>query len=594
MRMFPYALTAALAAANAVAAMDMDMHHGVADSSASPATPAAPAAPVEPTPHRAMHMHGVPILDTDLYPEERQFWEAYNTTSFLTAPAPHKAALYLHMAGMAGLLVFLQPIALVLNNVHSAWHLPLVTLNLAVLFVLMVCLATYGATAPPLYPNNAYSKMAWVLLVLLAAHFVFTLVRAAAAWSRALSDLHVVPSRYAKQTFELEPIHSTEEHMEPSGSIGLPSSTGTTVFDDNSNQSLFELDREGGSEHAWQTGPLSAIQRALAPVFSHPVVQKAVHSVGIASEVGFQLTNYLCWLFMFVFVPTGVVTVTGIAQGEHVFNVLAHFIKGGVFVLLGIVLLLRYSGAFASKGWAWNPRVLGERLLWWQRIQPQGTITMEMVESGLIAFYGCTNVFMERFASAGQPWSAKDLQHASIAFLYIGGGFCGLITEVKMLQYRHDTCLNAIGLGPEQRRRVTAALPGFSPNPFPLFTIYWTGLLMLKHVQALALLTAIHVQWGQLLCAGAAFRLATYVLLHLRPSLLLEAAKPITELITLFCLLAGGLIFMESTDPCILGMEYRGLTAMFTFNVSVGCVALLMAWQMLLLGFRDYLRDRRT
>jgi hypothetical protein len=38
-------------------------------------------------------------------------------------------------------------------------------------------------------------------------------------------------------------------------------------------------------------------------------------------------------------------------MGSNVFNGLAHFIKGGMFFMYGIVTLGRWLGAFAEMGW---------------------------------------------------------------------------------------------------------------------------------------------------------------------------------------------------------------------------------------------------
>ena len=46
----------------------------------------------------------------------------------------------------------------------------------------------------------------------------------------------------------------------------------------------------------------------------------------------------------------------------------------------------------------------------------------EFVESALIFFYGSTNVFLEHLGGWGGEWNAQDLEHMSIAVLFIGGG----------------------------------------------------------------------------------------------------------------------------------------------------------------------------
>jgi hypothetical protein len=46
----------------------------------------------------------------------------------------------------------------------------------------------------------------------------------------------------------------------------------------------------------------------------------------------------------------------------------------------------------------------------------------EMLESAVMFVYGCSNVFLEHLAGAGGAWSHGDLEHVSIAFMFIGGG----------------------------------------------------------------------------------------------------------------------------------------------------------------------------
>lgn len=224
------------------------------------------------------------------------------------------------------------------------------------------------------------------------------------------------------------------------------------------------------------------------------------------------------------------------------------------------------------------------------RFAPAGTITMEGIESFHIFFYGSTNVFLEHLAGSGGAWTAKDLQHVSIAFMFIGTGLCGLLTEYKLNHWRFE---HARG---HSHADLVAATPGYSPNPFPAFTIFWTGILMSQHAQASETSTTIHMQWGYLLSYGSFFRLLTFLILFLVPAASRgTASKPFTELITSFCLFCGGLVFMESTDQSIDAMEYRGLTPMFTFNLSVGFVSLLMAWEMILFIWKDWLvKTRKT
>lgn len=301
-------------------------------------------------------------------------------------------------------------------------------------------------------------------------------------------------------------------------------------------------------------------------------------------------------MYMFVDVAIGIAVGNLLGKGIRIFNLLAHWIKGGVFVCLGLLTLARYCGFGRKNGWAWNKVIItkeelnNQRPTFIQRLSPRGMITMEGLESFLIFFYGSTNVFLEHLAGAGGAWTAKDLQHVSIAFMYIGSGLCGLISEIKLNLWKFNHAMqHSDELSAED---VYAGTPGYSPNPFPTFTIFWTGILMSQHAQASETSTTIHVQWGYLLSYGSFFRLLTFVLLFLVPNKNFEPSKPFTELISAFCLLCGGLIFMESTDQVIEAMEYRGFTPMFSFNISVGVIALLMAWEMALFLWKNWLQDR--
>jgi hypothetical protein len=105
-------------------------------------------------------------------------------------------------------------------------------------------------------------------------------------------------------------------------------------------------------------------------------------------------------------------------MGDRVFSGLAHLIKGSVFFWFGIVSLSRWAGALSDWGWAWN-------------IKPskKNRPTAEFVESSLVFIYGITNVFMEHLNAWGSEWSAQDLEHLAITFLFIGGGLVGQIIE---------------------------------------------------------------------------------------------------------------------------------------------------------------------
>lgn len=91
-------------------------------------------------------------------------------------------------------------------------------------------------------------------------------------------------------------------------------------------------------------------------------------------------------------------------------------------------------------------------------------------------------------------------------------------------------------------------------NPLPALVVLLLGLMMSSHHQESMVSTMIHTQWGTLL-AGAAFaRAATYIIFYLSPPTSIYPGRPPTELITAFCLMAGGMVFMSSVR-CLLPFQ---------------------------------------
>lgn len=107
-------------------------------------------------------------------------------------------------------------------------------------------------------------------------------------------------------------------------------------------------------------------------------------------------------------------------RGSHIFNGIAHFIKGGIFFWYGLLTLGRWAGCFADMGWAWNITPAQSRIKLFRSSLP--CPSAEFVESFVIFLYGCSNVFLEHLAGWGEAWTAQDLEHVSIAVMFFGGG----------------------------------------------------------------------------------------------------------------------------------------------------------------------------
>jgi hypothetical protein len=107
-----------------------------------------------------------------------------------------------------------------------------------------------------------------------------------------------------------------------------------------------------------------------------------------------------------------------IQRDRHIFNGMAHFVKGGIFFWYGLLTFGRWMGCFADFGWAWNVKPSRDVVGKWKARVP----TAEFTESFVIFLYGSTNVFLEHLTAWGEAWTAQDLEHVAISVMFFGGG----------------------------------------------------------------------------------------------------------------------------------------------------------------------------
>ncbi|KAL9013522.1 MAG: hypothetical protein Q9173_001781 [Seirophora scorigena] len=307
----------------------------------------------------------------------------------------------------------------------------------------------------------------------------------------------------------------------------------------------------------------------------------------------YDAVDFLILIFGFVAILTGFITYGGVFKGSSIFNGLAHSIKGGIFFWYGLLTLGRWMGCFAEYGWAWNVR------------PPVGMVTArkakvpsaEFVESFVIFLYGSTNVFLEHLAAWGSAWTAQDLEHVSITIMFFGGGLCGMLVESNTIRHLLNASLARLDAGQKQYGFKEQWTPpktySFSMNPFPGLVILLLGLMMSSHHQHSMVSTMVHKQWGTLFVGFALARAVTYILMYLSPPSSYLPSRPPSEIISSFCLISGGLIFIASNRDTVAAMERYNLNAMFIFTVTMGFTAFLMAWQMIVLAIKGWTVRRR-
>ena len=245
-------------------------------------------------------------------------------------------------------------------------------------------------------------------------------------------------------------------------------------------------------------------------------------------------------------------------------------------------------GCFVEFGWAWNIR------------PPVGLVSSrkaalpsaEFVESFLIFLYGSSNVFLEHLAAWGQAWSAQDLEHVSITIMFFGGGLCGMLVESTRIRDSLNSMIltSPAGLVTQaMREKLTPPKTyGFSMNPFPALIVLLLGLMMSSHHQSSMTSTMMHKQWGTLFVGACLARGVTYILTYISPPSSYLPSRPPSELISSFCFISGGLIFMASNKDTVAAMERYGIHAMFPFTVMMGFTAFLMAWAIVVLAVKGW------
>jgi len=501
----------------------------------------------------------------------------------------HSGLMMAHIFLMTIAWVFALPIGVMLSISRSRYSLPTQFLFLAINAVGVLLVTIYNASTPDFYPNNAHHKLGWILTWVMSAQVVMGVISAYARRKDERGAFIPVSAENIAEHQRMQNIRPTQiyrfsndsgQGTEPNTESLRSQSISSTNSDDHQ---LPDVRREHEEEdqdekHGLMHG--SKVDKFLSKKIPGLLSSRVLR----VFQLFYDVVDRLILILGFMGLTTGIVTYGGFFIGPGVFSGLAHFIKGGVFFWYGILTLGRWAGCFADIGWAWNikPKAVGSR----------NRPTAEFVESFLIFFYGSTNVFLEHLAAWGSEWSAQDLEHISITVMFFGGGLCGMLIESKNIRGLLNTTKQAPNHLPYQSDEPKALEEPksyrFPMNPIPALIVLLLGLMMSSHHQESMVSSMIHSQWGTLLVGAAFARAATYIIFYLSPPTSVLPGRPPTELITAFCLMAGGMIFMASARDCVMAMENAGLDAMFIFTVSMGVITFLMAWIILVVAIKGW------
>jgi hypothetical protein len=502
-----------------------------------------------------------------------------------------------------------------LSIARSRYVLPLQFTFLVVNALALLIGVVYQHNTPELYKNNSHSKTGWIVTWIASAWVFMALIQTymnhneehsfddettqplnaanVAEYERVKEEDLESPYRYSNDSGQGTERNSASLYGSRSPSVESEDQQFPMPMRRNTHDELDDLE----DVNLEKPKPKSRFN----VFFSRNVARFVVGRTAKAFHLLYVIFERTVIVQGLVAILTGTVVYGGIAHGGAVFNVLAHYIKGGIFFVYGFLTLGRWMGAFADLGWAWNMKpsreVVGRR--------KANMPSAEFTESFVIWLYGCTNVFLEHLAAWGDAWTAQDLEHVSISVLFFGGG---LVSAPSLLHPLARTDVSQLGMiieSTKMRELLNSAVVtstshadddacqqprqyNFSMNPMPALIILLLGKMMSSHHQASMLSTMIHSQWGSMFMGFALARCLTYIVMYVAPPTSYLPSRPPTEIVTSFCLVAGGITFIVSNKDTVAALEAYGLDAMFTFTVTMGLTALLLAWTTVVIAIKGW------
>ncbi|KAI9717232.1 MAG: hypothetical protein M1828_007253 [Chrysothrix sp. TS-e1954] len=521
----------------------------------------------------------------------------YATESYW-AQSELSGVMYAHIALSLIAWVIILPIAVMLSVARSRLGLIAQLAFLVVNGFGVLVSVVYNSKTPDLYEHNSHHKAGWAMTWLTCLWTVwsaFNIHHKAKHWSTPSEPV-------SSEAFKHHPLlHESSPHATPrwSGDSGQGTerntasllSSRTNSWDSSQSRLNKRLLGEVDDElcDVEKGGLISG--NLVHRVFARPFAQSALRHSLFLLDLVVALLERLLLPLGFVAIVTGAATYGGIARGHHLLNVLAHFIKGGIFFWYGLLTFGRWLGCFADFGWAWNIKpgaeVVGRR----RSRMP----TAEFTESFVIWFYGASNVFLEHLTAWGGAWSPMDLEHVSITIMFFGGGMLGMLIESTTIRNLLTRVVTSSMQPHHESKSPQWQQPDYykhAMNPIPALIIMLLGILMSSHAQNSMVSSAIHKQWGTLFSCFALARGVTYITMWIKPPQTYLPSRPPSELVAAFCLVSGGLIFMASNTDTVHSLETHGLMANFIFTTVMSLTSLLMAWMTVVVAIKAWASER--
>ncbi|OAD02438.1 hypothetical protein MUCCIDRAFT_11833, partial [Mucor lusitanicus CBS 277.49] len=495
-----------------------------------------------------------------------------------------KGLFYSHVAFVTIGFWCLMPMGIMLGVAKSSLHVPIQIL--AVIFAMFGFFfgKLYGHSAPHLYEGNVHHSLGWALFALLITQVVGGFVRKIA---NAIKS-HVAQSdRY--ETIGL--VNQQQGSLSsPAGSERSNSIISESTLHNNPDDMSFEDESMTDAE---AEDPLLYSLNEKEPLFKR-MTNAILPFTNTVCRIFHQSLGRVFVLLVFTQTISGMVVYHGVCRDWEVFGCIAHLIKGAIFFWYGIVTFARYLGSFAEKGWAWN-------------YVPHGSkFSFEMIECSLIFFYGITNTWMEHFGQ-DDAWTHKDLEHASLAFMFWWAGLLGILIESRTVRrvleksmprtpYDDDDDECAVDSTRKQHgsKRSKKQEPQVNFNPIPALTILMTGLSLGNHHQDTLYSSRVHYLWGLLISAAAICRIITYITLFRSPPKSGKPLRPPSEALGAFLLVCGSILFMASNAGTILWLRRNAVDSMFLLNLTVSLTAMVLSYVAFLVVLKAWAANRES
>ncbi|RGB27153.1 hypothetical protein C1646_769504 [Rhizophagus diaphanus] len=486
--------------------------------------------------------------------------------------------LWLHIISMIISFGTLIPIGIVLGfaNSKSIWYI-----NLQIIGIFIIIIGYFfgvmfnSSKSQDIYPSNFHSKFGWLILIIFFLQILIGFIK---FFFNDKNDKNI----------KVKYINISLSNNESNESLvtSVDSSSAASHDIESSNHDTHDVSLLD-SNYPLHTKIRSKILSILP---SSLLLSKKFF------KIFYNLLSLILILFIYTQFLLGFITLSDTCHGESIGNCLAHYIKGSIFFWFGLIAFIRYLGFFEKFGWNWNLLPISSLDNFNDEKNQKGKISFSLLESILIFSYGISNTFLEH--TGKDPWNHRDIQHATLAFMWWWAGSLGIILENKKL------------------RKILfskSKIPIVNPIPSIIFII--TAISISSHHQRTEFSLIIHRQFGGFLLLAGITRLFTIIILYFTNIMnynnnnnnniiiinynnnfnsrsstkSLTTIHPPTELISSFCFVSSGITLMLSNKSLTsLFDEVYNFDVNFVLNLVISLTFITLSFVTILLFIYKY------